>query len=101
MPQRTIAARTYVLVCIVLVLLTFLTVGLSFWRVSPAWHVVIGLGIALCKASLVVLYFMHALVSPRLVWIVIAVVMFWLGILFVLTFDDYLTRQLVPFMFGH
>jgi len=101
MPQRTISTRTYVLVCGVLVLLTFLTVGLSFWHVSPVWHVVVGLGIALCKASLVVLFFIHALVSPRLVWIVIAVVAFWFGILLVLTFDDYATRGMVPFMFGH
>ena len=101
MPERTIPARNYVVVCVVLVLLTVLTVGLSFWQVSPAWHFFVGLVIALCKASLVVLFFMHALVSPRLVWIVIAVVAFWLGILMVLTLGDYFTREMVPYMYGH
>jgi cytochrome c oxidase subunit 4 len=101
MPERTISPATYVLVCVVLVLLTFLTIGLSFAHVAPHWHIVIGLLIALCKAALVVLFFMHALVSPRVTRIVIAVVSFWVGLLFVLTFSDYLTRGLLPFMPGH
>jgi cytochrome c oxidase subunit 4 len=100
-PERTIPVRTYVIVCVLLVLLTFLTVGLSFWHVAPVWHVVIGLAIAACKASLVVLFFMHALVSPRLTWSVIVVVCFWLGILLVLTLSDYFTRGMIPSAPGH
>jgi cytochrome c oxidase subunit 4 len=99
--ERTISPATYVLVCAVLVLLTFLTVGVSFLHVSGVWHIVIGLIIALCKASLVILFFMHLLISSRLTWIVVAVVCFWVGILFVLTLSDYFTRGLVPFMPGH
>jgi len=30
---------------------------------APVWHIVVGLVIAVCKASLVVLFFMHALHS--------------------------------------
>lgn len=81
MAERMIAARTYCIVCALLVLLTFLTVGVSFLRLAGTWHIVIGLAIALCKASLVVLFFLHVLVSPRLTWIVIAVACFWVGIL--------------------
>ncbi|HEX5270088.1 MAG TPA: cytochrome C oxidase subunit IV family protein [Gemmataceae bacterium] len=99
--ERTIAVRTYVVVCVLLVLLTVLTVGLSFWHVPPVWHVVMGLSIALVKAALVVLFFMHVLVSPRLIWIVLAVTCFWLGILLVLTLADYFSREMVPGMFGH
>jgi hypothetical protein len=44
---------------------------------------------------------MHALVSPRLTWSVIAVAVFWLGILLVLTLADYFSRGLIPFMEGH
>jgi cytochrome c oxidase subunit 4 len=101
MPHRMISVQTYLVVCVLLILLTVLTVGLSFWHVPPAWHIVMGLSIALCKASLVVLFFMHALVSPRLVWIVIAVVSFWLSILLVLTLSDYFTRGMVPAAPGH
>lgn len=101
MTTPLISVRTYVAVCILLVVLTVLTVGVSFWSVPPIWHTVIGLAIAFCKGSLVVLVFMHVLISPRVVWIVIAVVIFWFGILLVLTFADYVTRGLVPAATGH
>ncbi len=101
MTAKAIAPRTYVIVCVILVLLTVLTVSVSFAPLQGAWHVAIGLIIALCKASLVVLFFMHVIASSRLVWIVIAVGVFWLGILVVLTFNDYVTRGMVPFMPGH
>jgi cytochrome c oxidase subunit IV len=101
MTYRTIAPRTYVLIGVLLILLTFLTVGLSFLHVPPIWHLVLGLTIAGIKASLVVLFFMHALVSPRLIWIVIVVAGFWFGLMLVLTLTDYLTRGAVPFMPGH
>jgi cytochrome c oxidase subunit 4 len=101
MVEQVISSRTYVLVCAVLVLLTVLTVGFSFAPVSGVWHIVVGLLIALAKASLVVLFFMHALISPRLTWIVIAVACFWLGILVVLTLTDYFSRGMVPLTPGH
>jgi cytochrome c oxidase subunit 4 len=101
MPERTISTRTYVVVCALLVLLTVLTVGFSFAHVPPLAHVVVGLAIAGCKAALVVLFFMHVLISPRLTWIVVTVSCFWLGILLVLTFTDYFSRGMIPGMFGH
>lgn len=101
MPERTISTRTYVLVCALLVLLTALTVGFSFAHLSPLGHVVVGLSIALCKAALVVLFFMHVLISPRLTWIVVAVAGFWLVILLALTLSDYFSREMIPGMFGH
>jgi cytochrome c oxidase subunit 4 len=101
MAEQVISSRTYVLVCAALILLTILTVGFSFAHVSGIWHIAVGLLIALVKASLVILFFMHALISPRLTWIVIAVAVFWLGILLVLTLTDYVSRGMVPFMPGH
>jgi cytochrome c oxidase subunit 4 len=101
MAQRDISPRTYVTVCVLLILLTFLTLGISFLHVPGVWHITLGLIIAVCKATLVVLFFMHALVSPRLTWIVILVVCFWLSILLVLTLSDYFSRGMVPFMPGH
>ena len=101
MPHTMFHAKTYLYVCVLLVLLTFLTVGLSFLHVPPNWHVVVGLVIATCKASLVVLFFMHVLVSRRIIWTVLLVAAFWLGILFVLTLSDYLTRGMIPIAPGH
>ncbi len=102
MSERTIRPRTYVIVCALLILLTFLTVALSFYPFqNGVWHIVGGLTIALCKMSLVVLFFMHALLGDRVTWSVIAVTCFWLGILLVLTLSDYFSRQMVPSMLGH
>src|SRR5438128_9533113 len=101
MAERIIPAKTYMVICAILILLTFLTVGLSFLPMSGRWHTIIGLTIALAKATLVVLFFMHVLLSPRLTWSVIVVTCFWLLILLGLTFSDYATREMIPFMPGH
>jgi len=101
MAERTISTGSYVLVCAVLIVLTILTVSVSFFPIAGVWHIVIGLPIAVCKATLVVLFFMHAAISPRLTWIVILVSCFWLGILLVLTLADYFSRGMVPFSPGH
>ena len=57
------------------------------------FNVLVGLTIAVCKAVLVALFFMHLLSSSRLTWIVLVGGLFWLGILMVLTLADYLTRH--------
>jgi cytochrome c oxidase subunit 4 len=57
------------------------------WANTP-----IALLIATIKAILVILFFMHVIHSTRLTWVVIIGSFLWLGVLFVLTFSDYLTR---------
>ncbi|HKS21696.1 MAG TPA: cytochrome C oxidase subunit IV family protein [Thermoanaerobaculia bacterium] len=52
----------------------------------------IALLIATAKAVLVILFFMHVIHSTRLTWVVVIGAFLWLGVLFVLTFADYLTR---------
>lgn len=99
--MRPLTVRTYVIVCGVLIVLTIATVGLSFAPMASILHPIVGLLIAAIKASLVALFFMHLVESSRLNWIVVIVTMAWLGVLFVLTFTDYCTRELVPFMPGH
>ncbi len=44
---------------------------------------------------------MHVAFSPRLTWLLIAVVFHWMLILFILTLADYFSRGLVPFAPGH
>jgi len=102
MSERLLSPVAYVVVLIALMLLTVLTVGLSFVPSSEAVRLASGQGIAVIKASLVVLFFMHALRSPVQTWAVIAVTIFWLAVVFVsLTFSDYLTRGLIPSLPGH
>lgn len=102
MSAQRLSVTTYVVVLGILLVLTVLTVAVSFFELTGRWHVVIGLSIAVCKAALVVLFFMHAIHSPRVTWAVIAVTIAWLvGVLFVLTLADYFTRGEIPFLPGH
>jgi len=102
MAERVLSPATYLIVLGILVVLTVLTVGASFIELPGVVHIVVGLTIAVAKALLVALFFMHVLFSPRVTWIVILVTTFWLvGVLFMLTFSDYATRGLIPFLYGH
>jgi cytochrome c oxidase subunit 4 len=49
--------------------------------------------IATMKAMLIMLYFMHVRYSKPLIWLVAGAGIFWLAILFSLTFSDFLTRS--------
>ena len=60
------------------------------------WGTVAALGIAVCKALLVALYFMHLRFSSRLIQIVPCAAIFWLAIMFLLTLNDYVSRGWVP-----
>ena len=84
----------YYLVFLALMVGTALTVGAAFIDMGALNNVVM-LGIALTKALLVILFFMHVRWSTRLTWVVVASGFFWLLILFGLTMQDYLTRGMV------
>jgi cytochrome c oxidase subunit 4 len=56
-------------------------------------NIVIALAIASLKATLVVLFFMHAKYSPGRTKLVIFCAVFWLGIMLALTLSDYETRH--------
>jgi cytochrome c oxidase subunit 4 len=96
--------KTYVAVFVALMLLLALTVGISFLPFR-GWHIeAIGVSIALIiavtKATLVVLYFMHIRRGQTVAKIFIGVALFWFGILIVLTLNDYLTRGWLPLSRG-
>jgi cytochrome c oxidase subunit 4 len=96
-----LTVRLYAIVLTALLVLTVLTVAVSFISLSPASHETIGLLIALVKASLVVLFFMHVIHAPRLTWLIVLVAIVWLVVLLSLTFTDYFSRNLIPHMPGH
>jgi cytochrome c oxidase subunit 4 len=91
MSVHVVPKKVYSAIFAVLIILTFVTVQVAFHDLGP-WNVVVALSIAVTKATLVVLYFMHLRYSDRLTWIVVAAGFFWLGILLVLTMSDYLAR---------
>jgi cytochrome c oxidase subunit 4 len=80
-----------------LMVLTILTVAAAFVDLGFL-NIVVALGIAVVKASLVVLFFMHVKYSSKLTWVVIGSGLFWLAILLSLLMLDYSSRgwMLVP-----
>jgi cytochrome c oxidase subunit IV len=70
---------------------TALTVLVAFFDLGPLNNVLM-LGIAMTKALLVILFFMHVRWATRLTWVVAASGFVWLLILFGITMTDYLTR---------
>jgi cytochrome c oxidase subunit IV len=88
--------RDYFVVFVALLLLTALTVGLSYVELGE-WHTPVGLMIATAKVLLIVLFFMHVLHSGKLIALIAIAGLFWLGILMTLTMMDYLTRTLLAY----
>jgi cytochrome c oxidase subunit 4 len=95
MSLPTIPPRIYYCVFAALIALTLLTVGLDFVPLGP-WHAIVGLVIAAVKAALVLLFFMHVLYSPRLIWVVALSSLLWLAILLGYTLTDYFSRAASP-----
>jgi cytochrome c oxidase subunit 4 len=92
MESHIVPKRTYVLVFVCLALLMAVTVGAA--QVHLGWlNTPIALVIALVKATLIVLFFMHVRYASPLVRIFAAGGFVWLVILFALTFSDYFTRH--------
>ena len=58
MHEEVTPIRTYALVTLALVVLTFATIGASYLPIG-GWHGVVALAFATVKALLVLLYFMH------------------------------------------
>ena len=91
MSETIVPTRVYYIVFAVLMALTLLTTGVAFLDLG-FFSPVVALTIAVIKASLVALFFMHLRYSTRLTWVVAGAGLFWLGILFTLSLSDYLTR---------
>jgi cytochrome c oxidase subunit IV len=93
MSEHIVPVRIYLMIFLALMVGTALTVWAGFRDFPGPLNVIIALTIASIKATLVVLYFMHLRYSPRLVWIIFVSALFWMGLLFALTFSDYWTRS--------
>jgi cytochrome c oxidase subunit 4 len=74
-----------------LMVLTAVTVSIAFVNLG-ALNFPVALSIAILKATLVILFFMHVKYSSRLTQLICGVSFFFLVILFGLTLTDYLSR---------
>jgi cytochrome c oxidase subunit 4 len=89
--HHVVPIRIYLLVFGALMVFTAVTVAVAFVDLGVLNNVVM-LGIAVIKATLVVLFFMHVKYSTRLIPVVAAGGALFLIILFGITMSDYLSR---------
>jgi cytochrome c oxidase subunit 4 len=95
MAEHVVPRSIYYAVFAALMVLTGLTVWVAYLDLGFL-NVAVALGIAVTKAALVILYFMHVRYGTRLTWVVVSSGFFWLGILIVLGLSDYLSRGWLP-----
>jgi len=88
---HVVPTRVYYVIFGILMLCTYLTVQIAFFDLG-IFNTIAALAIAVFKATLVVLFFMHVKYSTRLTWAVVIGSVFWLAILLTLTLSDYTTR---------
>ena len=93
MSEHIVPVRVYMMIFLALLVGTALTVAAAFFDFPWRLNTIVALTIATVKATLVVLYFMHVRYSSRLIWVILASALFWMGILFAFTFSDYFTRN--------
>jgi len=99
MVGHIVSRKIYFLIFAILLALTGLTTAVAFVDLG-ALNTVVALAIAVCKGSLVVLFFMHLRYSQGMTRIVIVAALFWLAILLVLAMGDYATRNWTPVSHG-
>jgi cytochrome c oxidase subunit 4 len=99
MSDHIVPTRVYYTIFGILMLCTYLTVQIAFFDLGRL-NIVAALVIAVFKATLVILFFMHVKYGTRLTRAVVIGSVFWLGILLVLTLSDYLTRPWLTYGAG-
>ncbi len=91
MSEHIVSTRVYFAIYAILMVFTATTVGVAFIDLGRLNNVV-ALIIAVTKAVLVILYFMHVRYGTRLTWLVVSAGFAWLAILISFTLSDVLTR---------
>jgi cytochrome c oxidase subunit 4 len=89
--EHILKPGTYLAIITSLLILTGLTVFAAYINLGK-YNIVVALAIATLKATLVVLFFMHAKYSPRRTQLVIVAGIFWLALLLFMTLSDYASR---------
>lgn len=86
-----------------LMVFTALTVFVARFPLEQYWgplNIIVAMTIAVIKATLVVLIFMHVKWSSRLTQVIIISGIFWLVVLLAFTMSDYLSRRGWPTNLG-
>ncbi len=91
MSNHILPKKTYYLVAAALMVLLAITVGVALIPLGP-FNVLVALAIAVTKALLVVLIFMHVKYNTRLTWVFASGGVLWLLIMVILTLGDFFAR---------
>jgi cytochrome c oxidase subunit 4 len=87
--------KVYVCTCIALLALLALTWMIAYVALGP-FNLILALAVAITKAIVIALFFMHIKGSTRLLHLAAVAGVIWLLFLISLTLGDYSTRGLVP-----
>jgi cytochrome c oxidase subunit 4 len=87
--------RLYLLILTLLIIGTCATWAIAFVDLG-IMNPVVALAIAVAKAVLVILFFMHVIYSNKLTKLTVAAGFFWLLILITMSLSDYLSRRFLP-----
>lgn len=92
MSEHIVSIKVYLTIWLTLMVMTGVTVLVAYYDLGR-FNTIVALSIAVFKALLVILYFMHVRYSSRLTKVIVAAGVFWFLILIALTFSDYWTRS--------
>jgi cytochrome c oxidase subunit IV len=84
-------ARNYILTGVGLLGLLALTIAASYLNLGVL-NSIITASISVASTALILLFYMHVRRIKPLLWFFVGAGFFWLGIMFVLAFSDFLTR---------
>jgi cytochrome c oxidase subunit IV len=86
-----VSPKVYLAILFALLVGTALTIAASYVEMGP-WNPVVAIAIAVTKATLVVLFFMHVKYSPKLTKLTVGAGVFTFLVLIGMTLADYISR---------
>ncbi|HEU0275488.1 MAG TPA: cytochrome C oxidase subunit IV family protein [Candidatus Udaeobacter sp.] len=93
--EKVVQPKVYVWTCVALLGLLALTWMIGYVDLGP-FNLIVALAIAITKAIVIALFFMHIKGSSRILHLAAVVGVIWLLIMISLTLGDYSTRGWVP-----
>lgn len=88
---HVVSLKVYFAIFAALMILTAITVGVAYVDLG-VMNTFVALAVAVTKATLVILFFMHVKYSTKLTWLVVASGFFFLVIMVVFTLADFVSR---------
>ena len=95
MTHQVVPVKNYVFIFLALIALTITTVAVSRIELGE-YNFIVAITIAVIKAVLVILFFMHVKQSSSMTKLFVGAGFFWMAILLVFVLSDYFSRGWLP-----